>query len=309
MHVAVTGSTGLIGSALVADLEDAGHRVLRVGRPETKGLEGGISWDPGAGSIDAGGFEGVDAVVNLAGRSIGDRRWDEREKRLLAESRIEPTRLLSETLAGLDRPPAVLLNASAMGVYGDRGDEVLTEDSGPGEGFFPDLCVAWEDATTSAAQAGIRVATLRTAIVLSPTGGALGRMMAPFGPRWLSPYRWGLGGWLGNGKQWWSWISLEDQIRAIIHLLDSDLSGPVNLAAPDPVRNKEFVKAVGRALRRPVALPIPRFVLDVVLGRELAAATLFETQRVVPAKLLGDGFEFRRTDLDDALRAALGAGS
>jgi hypothetical protein len=307
MHVAVTGSTGLIGSALVAALEEAGHRVTRVGRPETAGVESGLSWDPAAGTIDAAGFEGVDAVVNLAGRSIGDHRWDDREKRLLTESRVGPTRLLAGTLAGLDRPPAVLINASAMGIYGDRGDEVLTEEAAPGQGFFPDLCVAWEGATAPASQAGIRVATLRTSIVLSPTGGALGRMMAPFGPRWLSPYRWGLGGWLGNGRQWWSWISLEDQVRAIVHLLDSDLSGPVNLAAPDPIRNKEFMKAVGRALHRPVALPIPRFVLDVVLGRELASATLFETQRVVPARLLDDGFEFRRIDLDAALRDALGA--
>ncbi len=306
MHVAITGSSGLIGSALVPALEAAGHRVSRVVRPQTSGVDGEIGWDPADGTIDASGFEGVDAVINLAGRSIGDRRWDAAEKHLIRDSRVSTTRLLAETLARLTDPPAALVNASAIGFYGDRGDEPLTEDAGPGEGFFAEVCHDWEEATGPAAAAGIRVATVRTGIVLSPSGGALGRLLAPFGPSWLSPYRWGLGGWIGSGRQWWSWISLDDEIRAIRHVLETDLSGPVNLTAPSPVTNKAFMKAVGAALRRPVLLPIPKPVLEVILGPELARATLFDSARVVPDELIGSGFEFRDPDLTSALRSALG---
>jgi uncharacterized protein (TIGR01777 family) len=305
MKIAIAGSTGLIGSALTDHLRSAGHDVAALVRPETVGAEGGIEWDPGSGRIDRDALNGVDAVVNLAGRSIGDRRWDAAEKRLLRSSRIDSTALLAESIADLDRPPVVLVNASAVGIYGDRGDERLTEDSPPGEDFFPELCVEWEAAALPAAEAGIRVATLRTGIVLSGDGGALGRLLAPFGPAWLSPYRWGLGGWIGDGRQYWSWITLEDAVRAIGHVLESDLAGPVNLTAPEPARNKEFMKAVGAALRRPVLLPIPRFVLKLVLGAELAAATLFEGQAAVPQRLLDDGFEFRSTDLRTALADTL----
>lgn len=307
MKIAVAGSTGLIGSALVAVLRTEGHEVVALVRPDTEGVAGGIAWDPAAGSIDAGALEGCDGVVNLAGRSIGERRWTAAEKALIHSSRVDSTALLAATIAGLQRKPKVLVSASAMGIYGDRGEELLTEASAPGEGFFPEVCRAWEEATAAASQAGVRVVKLRSGIVLSPEGGALGRMLAPFGPRWLSPYRWGLGGWIGSGRQYWSWISLDDAVRAIRHLLGSDLSGPVNITSPEPVRNKAFMKAVGRALRRPVLLPIPRFVLDVVLGSELAQASLFESQAVVPDALLGDGFVFRDTDLDAVLVEALGA--
>ena len=278
--------------------------MIRLVRPTTAGGHEGIAWHPVEGTIDAAALEGIDAVINLSGRSIGERRWTPTEKELIRSSRIEPTRLLAETLAGLDRKPSVFISASAVGVYGDRGDALLDEDSETGEGFFAEVCSAWEQATAPAAEAGIRTVVVRTGIVLSRNGGALGRLLAPFGPRWLSPYRWGLGGWVGNGRQWWSWISIEDQVRAIIHLLESRLAGPVNLTAPQPATNKTFMKAVGRALRRPVLLPIPRFVLRLILGRELAEATLFDSQRVLPNRLRADGFD-GDADLDAALTAAL----
>jgi uncharacterized protein (TIGR01777 family) len=198
-----------------------------------------------------------------------------------------------------------LLNASAIGYYGDRGSELLTEESGPGHDFFSSVCSDWEAATAAASEAGIRVVNLRTSVVLAPHGGTLERLLAPLGPAWLSPYRWGLGGWIRPGRQMISWISLEDEVRAIVHLLGSTLSGPVNLAAPAPVTNKEFMKAVGRALRRPVFLPIPRLVPRMVLGSELAASLLFGSQAVVPRRLLGDGFRFHHEVVDGALRAAL----
>ncbi len=304
MRVAIAGSSGLMGTALIEALGSAGHEVVRLVRPESGGP--GISWDPRAGTIDAGPLEGVDAVINLAGRSIGDRRWTDDEKRLLAASRIESTLLLSETLAARARKPAVLISASAVGFYGDRGDTELTEDAPAGTGFFPDLCREWEAATGAARRAGIRVVLLRSGVVLSGRGGALGRLLAPFGPAWLSPYRWGFGGWIGSGRQWLSWISMRDQVRAIVHLLGSEMSGAVNLTAPAPATNKAFMKAVGRALRRPVWLPIPRLVLRLLLGSGLAGATLFDSQRVIPSRLEADGFVFEDTGLEAAIAEALG---
>lgn len=304
MRIVIAGSSGLIGTALIDALQEAGHVVDRLVRPTSTGP--GIPWDPQAGVIDTSALEGVDAVINLAGRSIGDRRWSGGEKALIASSRIDGTTLLATTIAGLNSKPAVLINASAIGFYGDRGDEGLFEDAPKGEGFLADLCRDWEAATGAASDAGIRVAHLRTGIVISNRGGALGRLLAPFGPSWLSPYRWGLGGWIGDGRQWWSWISMRDQVRGILHLLESDLSGPINLTAPAPTTNKGFLKAVGRALRRPVWLPIPEFVLRLLLGSELAQATLFDSQRVIPARLIDDGFVFEVTDLSVALEEALG---
>jgi hypothetical protein len=302
VRVVVAGASGLIGSALMPALEAAGHQVTRLVRP---GGGDGIAWDPAAGRIDMGGLRGVDAVVNLAGRGIGERRWDEAERRLIWESRVGSTVLLSRALADLDSPPRVLLNASAVGFYGHRPGERLDERSAAGSGFFPELCAAWEGAAAAAAGAGIRVVCLRSGIVLSVAGGALGRLLAPLGPAWLSPYRWGLGGWLGDGSQVWSWIALEDEVRAIVHLLGSDLAGPVNLTSPDPADNKRFVKAVGRALRRAIWLPIPRLVPRLVLGRELADTLLFDSAAVYPARLESAGFAFRHPRLEEAMAVAL----
>ena len=306
MHIAITGSSGLIGTKLVDALTAAGHTVSRVTRPSSSGAPGDITWDPQAGSIDAHAFEGVDAVINLNGRSIGQRRWTKAEMQLVYDSRIAATRLLATMLAGLDRKPSVLVSASAVGYYGDRGDAVLTEDAGPGDGFFPKVCADWEAETRPAAEAGIRVVQIRTGIVLDGSGGALGRLLAPFGPSWLSPYRWGLGGWIGNGRQWMSWISMDDEVRAIVHLLGSDLSGPVNLVAPDPAQNKRFMKAVGSALRRPIWLPVPKFAMRIFLGGELAKSTLFDSTRVSSRRLVDDGFVFEDTDLVAALKEEIG---
>lgn len=303
MRILVAGSSGLVGSALVPALEAAGHDVGRLVRPG--GAAAGIAWDPAAGVIDAAALEGADAVINLAGRNIGERRWDEMERRLVWESRVGATGLLAGALAGLARPPRVLLNASAVGFYGHRPGERLDEDSAPGTGFFPELCAAWEAATAPVAAAGTRVAFLRSGVVLSRSGGALARLLAPLGPAWLSPYRWGLGGWLGDGSQVWPWISLEDEVRAIVHLLGSDLAGPVNLTSPEPVDNKRFVRAVGKALRRPVWLRIPRLVPRLVLGRDLADLLLFDSAAVLPARLEADGFTFTHPGVEEAVAAAL----
>ncbi|HSG79300.1 MAG TPA: TIGR01777 family oxidoreductase [Acidimicrobiia bacterium] len=306
MHIVITGSSGLIGTKLVAALEAAGHTVGRVTRSASGATPGEITWDPAAGVIDAEAFEGVDAVINLNGRSIGERRWTAAEKELVYDSRIQTTRLLAQTLAGLDRKPSVFLSASAVGYYGDRGDEVLTEDMSQGEGFFPKVCADWEAETAPAADAGIRVVTPRTGIVLDGGGGALGRLLAPFGPAWLSPYKWGLGGWIGSGRQWWSWVSMDDTIRAFVHLLTSDVSGPVNVVSPAPATNKQFMKAVGRALRRPVWLPIPKFAMRIFLGSGLAKSTLFDSTRASSQKLEASGFVFEDSDLDAALAEELG---
>ena len=302
MKVLLAGSSGLIGSALIESLGRDGHETVRLVRPSSTGS--GIPWDPAAGVLDPGAFDGVDAVVNLGGRSIGTRRWNDAEKRLVWDSRVTQTRVLAERLGGTG--VRVLVNASAVGFYGDGGDRILTEESDAGSGFLAELTVAWEQATEPAAAAGVRVVNLRTGIVLTATGGALGRLLAPLGPRWLSPYRWGLGGPVAGGRQYWSWISLQDQVRAISHLLAGELSGPVNLTAPTPVTNREFVKALGRVLHRPTFMPVPGFVVRIVIGTELARALVLDGQRAIPARLEADGFEFHDTDLTRAIGTALG---
>ena len=302
MPILIAGSTGLLGQALTDALQADGIAVRRLLRPDSPGE--GIRWDPAAGVLRADALDGVDVVVNLAGRSIGKRRWSDKEKQALWDSRVETTRLLAEAIAHTRHHPA-LINASAVGFYGDGGSTELTEDSAPGEGSLARLCVDWEAATAPAAAAGARVVLLRTGIVLSARGGALGRLLAPFGPRWLSPYRWGLGGVVGKGDQWWSWISLRDQVRVMRHAIDSSISGPVNSVAPQAITHREFIKALGRALHRPVVLPIPRFVLSAILGGELARALVLEGQRVVPTRLTAAGFEWLDTDIDTALHRAL----
>lgn len=302
MTILVAGSSGLIGTALVGSLRADGIAVRRLVRSST--IEGGVVWDPAAGHLPTEAFDGVAAVVNLGGRSIGERRWSAAEKQRLIDSRIAPTRLLAETIARLPTPPA-LLTASAVGIYGDRGDTVVDESAPAGSGFLADLAAAWEAAAAPAAAAGARVVTLRSGIVLATSGGALGRLLAPLGPRWFSPYRWGLGGVVGKGRQYWSWISLDDEVRAIRHLLESSTAGPVNLVAPEAVTHRAFIKALGRALHRPTVVPIPEVVLRLLLGGELAEALVLDGQRVAPARLARDGFTWNDTDLEQALVTAL----
>jgi uncharacterized protein (TIGR01777 family) len=300
MRVAITGSTGLIGTALVRSLRADGHEVVRLvrGTPPMEGSEVAVPWDPVAGTIDPTNLIGCDAVVHLAGRSIGAKRWSADEKRELLESRTRSTALLAETLAGLDGGPRTLLSGSAIGWYGDRGDEVLTEESAPGTGFLADLCRQWEAATGPAEAAGLQVAHLRTGLVLSREGGFLSR------PALL--FKLGLGGRLGSGRQWWSWIAIDDEVRAIRFLLDGDLTGPINLTGPAPLTNADFTKALGRVLHRPTILPAPAVGLRTLLGRELAGEVILAGQRVLPRRLLDAGFEFSYPEAEPALQAALG---
>jgi uncharacterized protein len=295
MDVAISGSSGLIGTALVAALTVAGHRPVRLVRREPSGDE--IRWDPDGGSIDAASLEGIDGVVHLSGAGIGDHRWTDEYKLEILRSRTKSTVLLSGALADLVKPPSVLVSGSAIGFYGDRGDERLDEASPAGTGFLPEVCVAWEAATMAAEQAGIRVAHVRTGIVLSGQGGALKKQLPLF--------KVGAGGKLGSGRQWQSWISIEDEVGAILHLLTADVRGAVNLTAPNPVRNAEFAKTLGGVLGRPSFLPVPSFGPKLLLGSELADNLLLAGQRVTPKVLEGSGYEFRYPTLEVALRAVL----
>jgi uncharacterized protein (TIGR01777 family) len=257
-----------------------------------------IAWDPAAGRIDAARLEGFDAVVHLAGEPIAEGRWNEAKKRRILESRVAGTRLLCETLARLSSPPRVLVCASAIGWYGDRGDETLTEDSAPGGGFLADVCRQWEAAADPARAKSIRVVHLRSGVVLTPAGGALNKM--------LTPFRMGVGGVVGSGSQWMSWIGLDDEIGAILHaLVTESLSGPVNAVAPRPVTNREFTKTLGGVLGRPTVMPMPAFAARLVFG-EVADALLLSSQRVQPARLEATGYRFRHPDLAGALAHLLG---
>jgi uncharacterized protein len=297
MRIAVTGATGLIGSALCRSLEADDHEVVRVvrsgGRPGTD-----VRWDVEAGTIDAAGLEGVDGVVHLAGEGIASGRWTDEHRRRVRESRTHGTALLSEALAASATRPSVLVSASAIGYYGDRGDEELTEASPPGEGFLPELCVAWEAATGMAEEAGIRVVHARTGIVLSPDGGALKAQLPAF--------RFGVGGKAGSGEQWMPWITLADEVRALRFLLDHDVSGPVNLVGPRPVTNAEMTRTLGQVLGRPTIMTIPRLAARLPLGvGPLVDSLLFDSARVLPTVLLEAGFTFLHPDLDAALRDLL----
>ncbi|WP_426573437.1 TIGR01777 family oxidoreductase [Aquihabitans sp. McL0605] len=297
MDIAITGSSGLIGTALAGSLRADGHRVVPVVR--TAGRAGTVVWDPAKGTIDAEGLEGLDAVVHLAGAGIAAGPWTAKQRARIRDSREQGTSLLATAIAGLDRPPAVLVSGSAIGYYGDRGDEVLTEASGPGDDFLAGICTAWEGATAPAADAGVRVAHLRTGIVLDRDGGALAKQ--------LPIYRLGLGGKAGRGTQWMSWISLDDEVRAIRFALDTDsVSGPVNLTAPNPVTNAAFTKALGAAVHRPTFLTIPRFVRHVPAGiGPLVESLLFSSARVEPTALVSAGFTFEHPSLDEALASVL----
>lgn len=297
MRIAITGSSGFLGTALVRSLEGDGHEVVKVVRRASP-APGEVRWDVEAGTIDAAGLEGVDGVVHLAGAGIADGRWTDDHKRTVRESRTRGTALLADALAGLDARPAVLLSGSAIGYYGDRGDEELTEQSPPGDGFLPDLCVDWEAATAPAEAAGIRVVHLRTGIVLDPDGGALGKQLLPF--------KLGLGGPAGRGDQWLPWITRADHVAAMRFLLEADVAGAADLTAPHPVTSKEFARTLGRVLGRPAVLPIPRLVTKLPLGiGPLAENLLFTSARVLPRALLDAGFAFGHDRLEPALRSVL----
>jgi uncharacterized protein (TIGR01777 family) len=296
VDVVVSGSTGLIGSALCPALEQAGHRVIRLVR--NNGTEGTLRWDPARDAIDPGGFEGVDAVVHLAGAGIGDKRWTEERKREIRDSRTRGTTLLAESLAGLARKPSVLVSASAVGYYGNTGDRAVTEDGPPGDDFLARVCIEWEAATAPAERAGIRVACIRSGIVLTPNGGVLKRM--------LWPMKAGVGGRIGTGKQYMSWITLDDEVGAILHVLATEsLSGAVNLTAPNPVTNADYTTTMGKVLRRPTAIPVPVRLLRIPYGMELVHSLLLIGQRVIPKKLDDSGYRFRHPGLEPALRALL----
>jgi uncharacterized protein (TIGR01777 family) len=303
MRVAITGSSGLIGSALWASLLADGHDAVRVVRRGSAPAVGPtIEWDLDAGTIDDDGLATVDAVVHLAGEPIGAKRLSGDQKARIRDSRVRGTTIVAEALArlaGAGKGPATLVSASGVNYYGDRGDEVLTEASGPGPGsFLTDVCLAWEAATEPAAAAGVRVGILRTGIVLDPAGGALARMLPLF--------KTGLGGPFGRGRTWMPWIHIDDHVGAIRFLLDQpDVSGPCNSSAPEPVTNATFTKTLGRVLGRPAFLPVPPFGPKLLLGSELAEELLFTSMRVQPAALEAAGFEFRFRELEPALRALL----
>jgi uncharacterized protein (TIGR01777 family) len=298
LRIAVSGATGLIGSALAQRLTHDGHEVVPLVRRPVRPSERAIAWDPARGTIDRAALEGLGAVVNLAGENVLG-RWTAAKKQRIQASRVAGTRLVSEAIAGLARPPRVLLAASAVGYYGDRGSAELTEQSPPGDDFLAQVARDWEAAASPAARAGVRVANLRFGVVLAREGGVL--------PKMLPAFRLGVGGPIGRGAQYFPWIAMEDVLGAILFILATDsLSGPMNITAPHPVTQLEFVRTLGRVLRRPAVLPVPPLALQLVFGRE-AAALMQSGQRVLPARLLAAGFRFRFGDLEPALRHLLAA--
>ena len=296
MNILLTGSHGLIASALIPVLTGRGHHVVRLVRPPAPGGPDRVVWDPASGAIDPRSLEGMDAVIHLAGEPIPAVRWTAAKKARIYTSRVRGTRLLAETLAGLSRRPGLLACASAVGYYGDRGDEILGEESAPGTTFLAGVCREWEAAADPARQAGIRVVHLRNANVLTPKGGYL----APL----LPLFRFGLGGRLGSGRQSLSWIAIDDWIEAATHVLGSEsLQGPVNMGAPAPVTNREFTRTLGRVLRRPAPFVAPAFALRLVMGE--LGGELLQSARMHPAKLLESGYAFRYPELEGALRHLL----
>lgn len=292
-RIAVAGASGLIGSALVRSLTADGHEVVRLVR-RTPRAKDEVEWDPERQYVDAAGLVGCDAVVNLAGAGIGDHRWTDEYKRRIRDSRLLGTAALAEAVASLDRPPRVFLNGSAMGVYGDTGERAVDESAPPGIGFLPSLCVEWEEAAAPAEEAGVRTVFARTGLVVAAKGGAWGRLFPLF--------KAGLGGRMGDGRQYWSYIALHDHVAALRYLIDSEsLSGPFNLTAPEPLTNREITAAMGRVLHRPAVFAVPAPVLRIVLG-EMAQEVL-GSQRVVPTRLLESGFTFAFPGIEEAIRA------
>ena len=294
MKVAITGQSGLVGQHLTRVLQQRGDEVVPIVRGG--GTPGAITWDP-TGQLDPGALAGIDAVVHLAGEPIGSGRWSAAKKDRIRRSRVEGTRTVAEAMAKAQDGPQVLVSASAVGWYGDRGDEVLTETSSPGDDFLAHVCQDWEAACDPARNAGVRVANLRFGIVLSPDGGALGKVLPLF--------RMGVGGPLASGRQWWSWVSIDDVSGAIAHALRTDgVDGAVNVTAPHPVRNREWSKVLGTVLGRPAVLPAPAPALKLVFG-EMADAMLFASQRALPNRLADSGYSFRHAELEGAFRELL----
>ncbi len=296
MNILVAGSSGLVGSALTVSLSNQGHKVRTLVRA-TPRHNREFRWDPAAGVIDSGALRRVDAVIHLGGAGIADKRWTDERKKDLVDSRLLSTRLLAEAIAATEKAPATFLCASANGYYGDTGYTEITESRAAGDDFLARLCRDWEQATAPASDAGVRVANLRIGIVLTPTGGALKKQLLPF--------KVGLGGRIGTGRQYQSWISLDDALLAINHLLTSDLSGGVNLTAPNPCTNQEFTAALGAALNRPTVIPVPAVALNMLLGAELTQALLMTSIRALPRKLQDDGFTFQDIEIAPTLKRML----
>ncbi|MFE7772407.1 TIGR01777 family oxidoreductase [Streptomyces sp. NPDC057445] len=295
MRIAVTGSTGLIGTALVRSLLADGHEVVRLVRRPARAADE-VEWDPARQYVDAVGLIGCEAVVHLAGAGVGERRWTEAYKREIRDSRVLGTATIAEAVASLETPPRVLVCGTAVGYYGDTGDRTVDESDPPGSGFLASVCEAWEAAAAPAEEAGIRVAFARTGLVVAREGGAWGRLFPVF--------KAGLGGRLGNGRQYWSFISLHDEVAALRHIVDTDgISGPVNLTAPTPLTNREVTAAMGRVLHRPTLFTVPPAALRVALGD--FSEDVLGSQRVIPRKLLDSGFTFEYPSIDGAIRAAL----
>jgi len=297
MKIAVSGASGLVGTALLPALRSAGHDVLRLVRGGTAGEPNSIGWEPDTGFINNIKINGVKGIVHLAGDNIAEGRWTSDKKKLIRDSRVVGTRLLAETAAKLSPLPQVFITASATGYYGDRGEEILTEDSSHGADFLATVCQEWEAAAQAAKDAGIRVVHLRFGVILTPQGGALAKM--------LTPFKAGMGGPAGKGEQYLSWISLDDAVGVILHALTHpEISGPVNAVSPEPIKNKDFAHALGHAIGRPAAVPIPAFALKLAFG-EMAEATLLASQRVKPQKLLASGYTYRHPDLASTLQEML----
>lgn len=295
MHVLISGARGLIGTQLSARLELTGNRVTRLVRRSAGTNE--VYWNPALGDLNPAHIEGIDAVIHLSGAGIADKRWTDTYKREILESRTKSTDLLAKTLASLTRKPSVLLSGSAIGIYGARDNVQVDETSLPGASFLADVCQRWESAATAATNAGIRTVFLRTGIVLTPKGGALKKQLPLF--------KFGLGGRFGSGKQWQSWITLEDEIRAIEFLLTAPVTGAANLTAPNPVTNSEFTSTLARVLHRPALIPVPSLFPKLLLGSELAESLLLSGQRVFPSVLTTNGFRFTHERLEEALRSLL----
>ncbi|MDP6354315.1 MAG: TIGR01777 family oxidoreductase [Planctomycetota bacterium] len=297
MKVAITGSSGDIGSELIPFLNTGGHEVVRLVRSRSMVGESSAYWNPAEGELSPDLFQGVDAVINLSGENVSGGRWTAAKKERLRDSRIRTTELLAETLAGLDDPPEVLLNSSAVGFYGDRGDESVDESCQRGSGLLPDVCAEWEAATRPAQEKGIRTAFLRFGVVLSPAGGALSKMLLPF--------KMCIGGVIGNGRQYMSWISIDDAVGAIYHLLmNESIEGPVNIVSPNPVTNRDYTKTLGKVISRPTILPMPAFAARLAFGEKADELLLLST-KVEPARLNETDFDFRFPNLEDALRHLL----